>query len=1044
MYLLYFQLPLPESITERPVSYLSQRGRPLINDNSNSNSNVKAPSLRGIAISSENNKNNLRTTNNNDYYSSQQNNFRGSNRFRNKLETKEATASSTISPTTASLPPASNRVLPRFGVKSASRVSTTIKTKATTATTTTTETPAISESLISAFNYNNYRTNQGKRPSSISSSPSASASSSPLLPSSSLQTSSSGASVFNNRETINSKQGHINNNLLVRPLLSSINITHNGSDKTSTTARNNQQYLFNRSQSENGERDAGNEEDVINDDDIEYEFDENYDDEYKVENVKVNPISSKSALPLEGAQEDILDEKKNSDTNKLNSFENANRNNEKDIKEEKLQYEEIPEPEDHTIILTDNFYLPKDADNSKIETASSQEVSEDEENFLVNENNNESLPLEIVGSSSSTASTTTTISETPQPPLPPTSSAPAQIAASTPDFDEEEEYEYEEYYDETLDAGPTNATLNEEEQTNSTLTTPRVIAEQELETTAMSQEPTKLISKSEDDEIGLLINDASYDIDSVTDKILGQSVVTVVTTRSVVNGTPSSAEEDKENSTTESYVVVASVQTSRSISGAHFLPFPQVEQEEKKQALAELEAKLLESNTSNSNEKNNSDNLELTTVDSDILTETVIPTTTTTTTEKSAQTLISTESIIDKLDRVQSELSSGVLTGKFPVLQELTTEGATIQPPKATSKPSVVIRKFMPKTTTVKTTTLKAAPRTTSTTTPATTTKKTVSNKKINLEDNDSDDISSLLPPGFKFRNNYKLKKIITTTSEAPPVSGNSHDLLGEEPMKPEVLRQRNATISRSFKNGGVAQQDLAGFLPKGYRSNSTSTIVESQQTADILSKIKIQNDLEKLLPADYKAKSPNTTKSLIDKVQTVDISAFLPPGFKLNASDDKETSNKKVIPIAEDISKYLPPGYKGSEVESSTVAPTIVVKDDISKYLPSGFKLEDSKADDSDPDDLKNDILKKVQFADVSDLLPPGFKLNATPEVIPLPTSPPRSTSTTPASFKVVFPSRPGFAKKPGVGRATTPKSHVAEGPTPPEISIRKGPPTR
>ena len=53
----------------------------------------------------------------------------------------------------------------------------------------------------------------------------------------------------------------------------------------------------------------------------------------------------------------------------------------------------------------------------------------------------------------------------------------------------------------------------------------------------------------------------------------------------------SSEAEGVTNATTESWVVVASVQTSRSVSGARFLPFPQVEQEEKKQPLAELESK---------------------------------------------------------------------------------------------------------------------------------------------------------------------------------------------------------------------------------------------------------------------------------------------------------------------------------------------------------------------------------------------------------------------------------------------------------------------
>lgn len=126
--------------------------------------------------------------------------------------------------------------------------------------------------------------------------------------------------------------------------------------------------------------------------------------------------------------------------------------------------------------------------------------------------------------------------------------------------------------------------------------------------------------------------------------LIGEAVVSVVTTKSVVNGTisvpttsspttteqvaapPSSTsmgtmEQPVTAVTTEDTSrILASVQTSRSISGARFLPFPVIDRIEP---------------ISHNGEKKTSPPPE------------------------------STESIIDKLDRVQSELSSGFLTGGF-------------------------------------------------------------------------------------------------------------------------------------------------------------------------------------------------------------------------------------------------------------------------------------------------------------------------------------------------------------------------------------------
>lgn len=163
--------------------------------------------------------------------------------------------------------------------------------------------------------------------------------------------------------------------------------------------------------------------------------------------------------------------------------------------------------------------------------------------------------------------------------------------------------------------------------------------------------------------------------------LIGEAVVSVVTTKSVVNGTisvpttpspttteqvaapPSSAyvattEQPVTAVTTEDTSrILASVQTSRSISGARFLPFPVIDRVEP---------------INHNGEKKTSPPPE------------------------------STESIIDKLDRVQSELSSGFLVGGFrtagnaPQLDVLGDRGNNRRKFTTTAK-TPVISKFVPR-----------------------------------------------------------------------------------------------------------------------------------------------------------------------------------------------------------------------------------------------------------------------------------------------------------------------------------------------------------
>lgn len=281
---------------------------------------------------------------------------------------------------------------------------------------------------------------------------------------------------------------------------------------------------------------------------------------------------------------------------------------------------------------------------------------------------------------------------------------------------------------------------------------------------------------------------------------------------------------------------MASVQTSRSVSGAHFLPFPHVEQNEKKQSLSalnikknikELSAERFEEITSSpewdaqttiGSEAENVSAEVLDEADDRLLPESVEETVTPFSSEPTTFSAISstsfapvqsTESIIDKLDRVQSDLSLGVLSGEYPVLKEMSSSTTTTQlsttvseDDATTSKPFVLIRKFVPKS--QRSTTAKP-PRKPKTTKPSSTTESirdgTQREDKKLTYDVQADELAALLPPGYKPRNSYKNKKPITTTQH-PEVDENVDKVIEEL-----VPKSRNLTTGRSYKAQATNQE---------------------------------------------------------------------------------------------------------------------------------------------------------------------------------------------------------------------------------------------
>ncbi|XP_055856351.1 uncharacterized protein LOC129919489 [Episyrphus balteatus] len=520
--------------------------------------------------------------------------------------------------------------------------------------------------------------------------------------------------------------------------------------------------------------------------------------------------------------------------------------------------------------------------------------------------------------------------------------------------------------------------------------------------------------------------------------VFGREVVSVVTTKSVINGstalpqpvTPSttttreeeiytenkltpakeitedleesegeeaeSAEEQNVQNTTESYVVIASIQTSRSINGARFLPFPAIEQEETKQTLSELERKIHGKNSRKKTPLSANDSNE--TGSSGEMDE-----------SSSSNTTISSTSESPVAEDIEEEEKEDKEEEKVEKVVVETTTQATTSTTASRFVPN--IRKFQPKGS---------------------------SKPKINTEDLPMDDLTGLLPPGFKPRPSFKNKKLNKPTTTTPEPSTSA-----EEHRKPH----RNSTTGRSFKNSPNAAQDvsLAGILPKGYRTNHATvppTEPPTKKIEDLLSKIKFEDSLETLVPSDYKVKA-TTPKAPVTFVD--DISKFLPPGFKLPAT----TTTKPIIKVADDISKFLPPGFKPPAEEEKPEL-KVAVADDLSKFLPPGFKLDKApKPEAIDiskliPKDFKlptvkePTVVKKTESIDASEVKETTTE-KATTKAIP-------STTAAPSGgLKVVFPK--GFNNRRPGHRITTPHANSAEGPvgpTQPSIVIKKGPPMR
>lgn len=324
------------------------------------------------------------------------------------------------------------------------------------------------------------------------------------------------------------------------------------------------------------------------------------------------------------------------------------------------------------------------------------------------------------------------------------------------------------------------------------------------------------------------------------------------------------------STTTESWVVVASIQTSRSVSSSLGSGT--------NQNLTTQNATTSPATTPTNKHRFNNK-----------------PTTVTTSTT-------TVESIIDKLDRVQSELSNGILYGSASnhnnssrILTDIQNSG------NSDDKRNYLIMSSF----TTPTTQKKAEPKITSTT-PTTTTTSTTSktspkeddeNEEEEKEEDDSDDSN---------KETTFVRKFVPSKLRTSTVS----NIVSTTTIKSSTQTGKKKSLIDSVKFDELLTSGLlpAGFNPKpppAYKSKiiSTTTTTETSQPVTNIS-VSSDRDIEV-------STTPNSSTTTVKvksgfKIKFADdssaLASLLPPGFKLEES---------IKPVETLPPSLLPPGYK-------------------------------------------------------------------------------------------------------------------------------------
>ncbi|KAI5642542.1 SEA domain-containing protein [Phthorimaea operculella] len=230
----------------------------------------------------------------------------------------------------------------------------------------------------------------------------------------------------------------------------------------------------------------------------------------------------------------------------------------------------------------------------------------------------------------------------------------------------------------------------------------------------------------------------------------------------------------------------------------------------------------------------------------------------------------STENINDKLDSIQSELSSAVLSGS------LDDENKNIE--------------LITETTTEQVTT----PSTTTTTTQG-------------------------------YLNVFTLKS--TQQPAATESTKNRVILLDDKSLLPKEYKPKEKSPEDHFRK--FQKDDLSKLLPSSYKPVSETNDSKAPIKSSIFDKIE-EVDISALLPKGFKLNVTTTTAKhkLPVKTASVDITALLPPGFKLNETEKEEENSDSSSLLDKfkvaDISSLLPPGFKLNATEKPKSAPSV------------------------------------------------------------------------------------------------------------------------
>lgn len=387
----------------------------------------------------------------------------------------------------------------------------------------------------------------------------------------------------------------------------------------------------------------------------------------------------------------------------------------------------------------------------------------------------------------------------------------------------------------------------------------------------------------------------------------------------VTQSTPTTINQQSNNKsgvTTESWVVVASVQTSRSVSSSSMSGSG---------TNKNLTAQDVTTSTTNAPINKHRFNNK--------------PTVTTTSTT-------TVESIIDKLDRVQSELSNGILYGSSSTNNNssriLTDMQSGVN--NDDKRSDVIISSFTTPITEKSTET--TVRTTTPTTTISTTSTTTTTTKKTEEEDEDKEDEEEESDDSDK--ETTFVRKFIPSKQRTSTMSTT----ITTSTLKPSTQVAKKKSLIDSVKFDELLTSGLLppGFNPKpppAYKSKTittTTTTEISLSTTNSISTSQSSISNSNIIISTTPSSTTTTAKIKSPKIKFTDdisaLSSLLPPGFKLEDT---------IKPVESLSPSLLPPGYKPPaekedttnknkepEVVLTTIIPTTDMPQNISTTVTS------------------------------------------------------------------------------------------------------------